>query len=201
MKCPSFQQLIDFLDGRLPEKEAQLVENHLNQGCARCFEDRAWYEALQSITRTDEVFRPAPTVRKRALDLFKQSGRTGTTSVAARLDYDSGQRSSFAGARPADASGRQLVYRAAGYSVDVQIGAATTSGADIVGQILRDGETGFKSVAGLLIDLTRDRRDIWSTTTNGFGEFMMHEVDSGEYDLRIETADAVITIEGLPVLR
>lgn len=201
MKCPGFRKLIDFLDGQLSEEEAHVMENHLSQGCPSCLDDRAWYEALRSITRTDEEFRPAPRVRKRALDLFKQGGPVRADRVAARLEYDSALGLSVAGARAAEASGRQLVYRVAGYSVDVQIGAAATSGADIVGQVLREGEAGFDSVAGLLIDLTRHGEDVWSTATNGFGEFMMQGIESGEYELKVETRDAIISIDGLPVLQ
>jgi hypothetical protein len=90
-----------------------------------------------------------------------------------------------------------LIYQATGYNIDLQIAASSNAGADIMGQVLREGEQGFGSVGGLLIDLIRDQRDVWSTTTSSFGEFVMHEVDSGKYDLRIETPETIITIEGL----
>lgn len=206
MKCPGFQRLIDFLDGQLAGEEAKQMEAHLGQGCAACLKDRAWYEALRSIARTDEIFKPAPWVRKRAIDLFederlKRRDLIGTARAAAQLVYDSVRRLSLAGARPADGSGRQLIYQAAGYNIDIQVAASAKAGADIMGQVLREGEAGFGSVSGLLIDLSRDQRDIWSTTTSSFGEFMMREVDSGQYDLRIETEETIITIEGLPVLQ
>lgn len=206
MKCPGFQKLIDFLDGQLSDEEAQYMTKHLEDGCSTCVGDRTWYENLRSIVEDVQVFRPAPWVRKRAVELFeRQQGMTNAlvraTLPAARLIYDSLERLSFATARPAEAAGRQLIYQASGYNVDIQIAASGELGAEIMGQILREGETGFKSVTGLLVDLTKDREDVWSTTTNGFGEFKMHEVASGRYGLRIETEEAVITIEGLPVLQ
>ncbi|HEU4386636.1 MAG TPA: hypothetical protein VFV34_02480 [Blastocatellia bacterium] len=206
MKCPGFEKLVDFLDARLTEEEAHQIDLHLTQGCAVCSKDRAWYQTLKSIVSADDRFRPAPWVRRRALDIFEnerfRSDRLiDTARAAARLVYDSMQRLSTAGARPLGASGRQLVYQAAGYNIDIQIAASAKEGVDIMGQILREEEAGFGSVTGLLIDLIQDHREVWSTTTSSFGEFTMHEIDSGDYDLRVETGEAVITIERLPVVK
>jgi hypothetical protein len=204
MKCPGFQKLIDFLDGQITEEEARLMRSHLDHGCADCLKDRAWYETVKSIASTDQVFRPAPWVRKRAIDLFEDErarakSLKGTAQAVAQLIYDSFRQLSWAGARPASASGRQLIYKGSGFNIDIQITGSSDAGADIMGQVLREGEQGFVSVAGLLVDLIRDGRHIWSTTTSSFGEFMMHEIDFGQYDLRIETHETVITIEGLSV--
>lgn len=204
MKCPGFQKLIDFLDGQLIGEEAQVMRRHLDQGCADCLKDRAWYETVRSIASTDEVFRPAPWVRKRAIDLFEDErlrpkSLSGTAHAAARLIFDSMRQLSLAGARPASASGRQLIYEGTGYKIDIQIAASSNVGADIMGQVLREGEQGFGSVAELPVDLIRDQRNIWSTVTSSFGEFMMHEVDFGLYGLQIETPETVITIEDLAV--
>jgi hypothetical protein len=202
MKCPGFQKLIDFLDGQIAGAEAEQILSHLDQGCAGCLKDRAWYEDLLSIVMSDQIFRPPPWVRKRAVDLFdderlRGSGLIATAQAVAQLVYDSVNRLSLAGARPASASGRQFIYQASGYSIDIQIAESSNARADIMGQVLREEEQGFGSVAGLLIDLTRDQYDVWSTTTSSFGEFMMHEVDHGRYDLRIDTLETVITIESL----
>lgn len=203
MKCPGFQRLIDFLDGQLAGEEADQVNRHLGQGCAACLRDREWYDTVKSIARTDDVFSPAPWVRKRAVDLFAAERKPGrlisSVEAVARLMYDSLQRLQPAGARPAEVSGRQLIYNAAGYNIDIQLAVSSEVGADVMGQILREQEVGFASVAGLLVDLSQNGCDIWSTTTSGFGEFMMHGVDFGRYNLRIETGEAIITIEHLQV--
>jgi hypothetical protein len=204
MKCPGFEKLIDFLDGQITGEEARQMKDHLDHGCDDCLRNRAWYETVRSIARTDPVFTPAPWVRKRAIDLFegertRSRGLIETAQAAAQLIYDSMQRLSLAGARPASTSGRQLIYKGTGYNIDIQIAASSNAGADIMGQVLREGEQGFGSVAGLLVDLIRDQHQVWSTTTSSFGEFMMHEVDFGQYDLRIETPETIITIEGLAV--
>jgi hypothetical protein len=166
--------------------------------------DQTWYETVRSITRDDDLFRPEPWARARAVRLFEEEGgkRGAAARIAkalAQLVYDSMERLSFAGARLSGAGGRQLIYHADGYNIDIQIAPSTTSGAEIMGQVLREGESGFGSVAELFVDLTGSQKDSYSTMTNGFGEFMINEVDFGHYDLRIEAGDKEITVAGLPV--
>jgi hypothetical protein len=204
MKCPGFETLIDFLDGQLAEEERQRLKSHLDMGCADCLNNCVWYEQFRAVARADGSYRPATWVRKRVVDLInaersRSAGRARPAESLANLVYDSLRRVSPAGARLAEASGRQLVYDVAGYSVDVQIARSSTAGFDLMGQVLRRDETGFGSVAGLLVDLVLDQRDVWSTVTSEFGEFIMHGVEPGPYGLRIEAGATIIRIEDLSV--
>ena len=204
MKCPGFEKFIDFLDGLLAEEEVREINLHLDLGCARCLQNRDWYQTVRDIVRRDPIFRPESWVRKQAVEIFERGRfrrhRVTGMMQAAHLTYDSMERLSIAGARTAAGSNRQLIYRAAGYNIDIQVAPSAKHGADIMGQVLRQEEAGFGSVGGLLIDLIRDDRELWSTTTGGFGEFAMCEIESGNYKLRVDTEDLIITIESLPVL-
>jgi len=120
-------------------------------------------------------------------------------SEIAMLAYDSfGDRPSE-GFRSSEASDRQLVYSAGGFSIDLQIGHAE-AGAEVIGQILQESERGFTSVAGLLVDLLNLEQSIWSTVTNGVGEFRMVGVHFGEFELMIETREKQIRIPALQIL-
>ncbi|MGH9822924.1 MAG: hypothetical protein ACREDR_06705 [Blastocatellia bacterium] len=92
-----------------------------------------------------------------------------------------------------------MVYRAGEFTIDVQITARAT-GAEVVGQILREGESGFGSVASVLVNLTRKDEAVWSTVTNEVGEFMMIGVDSGDYGLLAQTPNKSIKIASIPIL-
>ena len=204
MRCPVFQDLIDFQDGRLEPVLAGRVEQHLASGCLKCAADRSWYERLRSVARSDSRFCPPLWARNRAILLFdeerEKSFDVPSLPEIALLAYDSVRDQSWAGARSSECFDRQLVYSAGGYSIDLQIGPAEARAAQIIGQILQESERGFASVAGLLVDLVKAEQSIWSTVTNGVGEFRMIGVEIGQYQLTIDTREKQIRIPALPIL-
>src|SRR5262252_6376739 len=126
MPCPGFAELIDYLDGVLSKDETAAISEHLASGCAECAADRNWYERVRSLAATDDSVPPPLWVLKRGIRVFDSAWKQvprGTSSgrVVAALVYDSMFKLGAAGVRSADAFNRQLLYRAAGYSVDVQL--------------------------------------------------------------------------------
>jgi hypothetical protein len=205
LQCPVFQELIDFEDGRLEPEAAGQVKRHLASGCVKCAADRSWYQRLRSLARSDSRFSPPIRARNRAIRLFQDerekpsSGGSNLYEIAL-LAYDSLRDRPPGGARSSEASERQLVYSAGGYSIDLQIGWREGAGADVIGQILQEGGRGFASVAGLLVDLLKLEEAVWSTVTNDVGEFRMIGVDFGEYELTIDTQEKQVRIPTLPIL-
>jgi hypothetical protein len=204
MTCPGFEQLLDYLDRRTDATTAQSVASHLMLGCRQCEGDQEWYQQVRLIAATDESIEPPPWVLKRALRLFN-AARVRTSigalvgRVVASLVFDSSSRPAPAGARSAGVEGRQLLYRADEYSIDLQVAASNHTSAEVTGQILREGEFMFESVACLQLDLMRDGGTILSTFTNRRGEFTISAIDFGSYDLRVDLNEASITIVGLPI--
>lgn len=204
MTCPGFEQLLDYLDGRLDRTAAQSVATHLTLGCSQCDADRSWYQQVKLAAASDDSIEPPPWVLKRALRLFN-APRVRTSigervgRFVASLVFDSLRRPALAGARSSGVEGRQLLYRAEDYSIDVQVAASDQRRAELTGQILREGELMFESVAGLQLELMRDGGTILSTVTNGRGEFKIPAIDFGSYDLRVDVNEASITIVGLPI--
>jgi hypothetical protein len=92
-----------------------------------------------------------------------------------------------------------LLYRAGDYSIDIQIAPSTGGRGDLIGQVLREGEATFESVANLPLEIARGNEALYSTVTDEMGEFNISDVDYGTYDLRIELTDGRITIPELPV--
>jgi hypothetical protein len=91
------------------------------------------------------------------------------------------------------------VYQGGGFNIDVQMTPTSKTGAELVGQVLHESETGFESVSKVFVDLTGNDQESVSTVTNEFGEFLMKDVSFGQYDLLIETRKATLTIADLPV--
>ena len=204
MKCPSFERLIDYLDGRLAEDEAARLAAHVDSGCRHCAPTRDWYVLVRQAVSADDCVEPPPWVLKRAVRIFDEKGsrprlveRLGR--AVASLVFDSLAQPVILGVRSTETANRQLLYRAGDYSVDLQIAPSDGASLDVRGQVLREGEEGFESVAGIKVELTPGGEVTRETLTDGTGEFAFEGLEPGEYDLRLEAKDLNITVYGLPI--
>jgi hypothetical protein len=204
MKCPGFERLIDYLDGRLTGTEADRHSAHLAADCHACAETRKWYVNLKTVVAADDSIEPPPWVLKRAIRMFEtQRARPRLVErvgqkIAALL-FDSLTRPAVAGVRSTETANRQLLYRAGDYSIDLQVAPSDQSRADLMGQVLKEGETAFQSVAGLALSLNRKGEDVCSVVTNEMGEFKIKAIQQGNYDLSVVTPEGVISVHDLPI--
>ncbi|MGA9771336.1 MAG: hypothetical protein WBV94_20040 [Blastocatellia bacterium] len=204
MKCPKFEQLVDYLDNCLTEADSALISAHLATDCQTCAETRAWYENVRVITASDQSIEPPTWVLKRAVRIFDtQHNRPRLVErigqAVASLVFDSFARPALSGVRSTETTNRQLLYRAGDYSIDLQVAPSDQSRADLIGQVLREGETTFESVSGLRLEIAHGGKKTYSAVTDAMGEFKISAVDYGTYDLRVELAEGSITVPQLPV--
>jgi hypothetical protein len=203
MKCPGFEPVIDYLDGKLTPAETERVAAHLASDCAACAETRAWYERVRAVAASDDTVAPPAWVFKQAVRIFDTARRPRLAErigqAIATLVFDSFARPQLAGIRSTETANRQLLYRAGDYSIDLQVAPSTEASGDLIGQVLREGEATFESVANLPLEIARGNQLFYATVTDEMGEFKISDVDYGIYDLRIELADGQITIAELPV--
>lgn len=204
MKCPSFERIIDYLDNRLPEAEAASVATHLADDCEVCGESRDWYQRVRTVAATDETVAPPPWVLKRAVRIFEmQRDRPGLVErirhAVASLVFDSFGGAALAGVRSTETANRQLLYRAGEYNIDLQIVPSDYPLAELIGQVLKENEPTFESVAGLKLDITRGDSIVCSAVTGAMGEFKVSGVEQGVYNLRVELPEGSITVPDLPV--
>src|ERR1041385_6584828 len=75
MKCPAFEQVIDYLDGKLTPAEAGRIRAHLSGDCAACREPRTWYERVREVAAGDNTVEPPAWVFKRAARIFDTARR------------------------------------------------------------------------------------------------------------------------------
>ena len=204
MRCPGFERLIDYLDNRLTEEEAARVATHLAAGCTACAENRDWYQRLRSAAQSDDSVAPPPWVLKRAVRIFdaqrdspRISKRIG--QAIASLVFDSFARPALSGVRATEMANRQLLYRAGEYSVDMQIAQPEHSRADLIGQVLKEGESAFESVCGLKLEIAVGDDVAFSAVTDDMGEFKFSGIEQGVYDLRIQLAEGTITVPDLAI--
>lgn len=203
MECPGFERLVDYLERRLSKEESNSIEAHIYSGCVQCAESERWYRRVAEITAGDDSVEPPSWVLKRALRLFaderpERRFARRLKELAASLVFDSFARAAMAGARAAGSADRQLLYTADDYNIDLRISLVESSGASVIGQILKKSDERFESVSGLQLELILDGEEVFSGITSPSGEFAIQHVKRGDYDLRIETFDASITLYGLP---
>ena len=204
MKCPGFARLIDYLDGHLSGDDASGIAQHLESGCSSCSLTYQWYEKMLGIVSGDDSSDPPPWVLKRALRIFdvqrekprilERIGR-----AVASLVFDSVALPAVEGVRSTESANRQLLYRMGDYSIDLQIAAADQLHADVAGQVLREGEVSFDSVATRPVDLMRGDERLLTTATNAVGEFTIRGVELGDYDLLFEIPEGILVVEKFPV--
>jgi hypothetical protein len=202
MDCPGFEKMIDYLDGRLAATEAALIERHLASGCASCASIGHWYRRVKAIAARDDSVEPPGWVLKRAMKAFlahRDSYSVDIPEQMAILVFDSLYRPEIAGMRSTSVADRQLLYSAAGYSVDLQIARSGLSAVNVMGQILRDGEQGFESVSGLPLELAKAGTTAAATVTDAVGEFTIDGIISGDYDFHFEGRERRILIAGVPL--
>ena len=204
MNCPSFEQLIDFLDRRLDEADAAAIATH-TASCSACADVTGWYGRVRGITASDDSIAPPSWVLKRAVRIFDSQRRSspGLTErigqVIASLVFDSFARPALAGVRSTETANRQLLYRAGDYSVDLQIARAEHWQLDLIGQVLEGGQTSFESVSGLKLDITRGGGVVFSAVTDEMGEFNVSGIEPGVYDLRVQLPEGSITLPDVPI--
>jgi len=204
MRCPGFERLIDYLDNKLDAKDAGRIAAHLATDCADCAANQNWYQQTRAIAATDDLVEPPAWVLKRALRIFETQRprlveRLG--QAIASLVFDSFARPALAGMRSTETTNRQLLYNAGDFSLDLQIAPQGQSRAELVGQILREGETSFESVANLKLELSAEGKKIFEAFTNDMGEFSISNLEQGVYDLHVETAEGSVTAKGIPVIQ
>ena len=81
----------------------------------------------------------------------------------------------------------------------VKLAYVDQSRADLIGQVLREGETTFESVSGLRLEIVCGGEKTYFTVTDAMGEFKISGMDCGTYDLRVELSEGSITVPQLPV--
>jgi hypothetical protein len=204
VKCPSFERLVDYLDGRLGDAEARGVASHLAGDCPRCTEDSDWYRRLCLTTSTDQSSAPPPWVLRRAFKIFESHHAVPgllerLREAVASLVFDSFARPAQAGVRSTDSAARQLLYKSGEFSIDLQVVPSERSRMSLLGQILREGELAFESVGQLELELIQDGATIRSVSSSGIGEFAFADVEPGLFDLAIRFDGRTIVVPDIPV--
>lgn len=204
MESLTFEQLLDWIDGRLPAAEAADVAAQV----ARAGDDVqavvAWLRSFDAARRDLLLLAPPPAVR-RVLDerfaAFAAARRPPAfwQRLTARLTYDSHAQPAPAGARHlAAAAARQLVYASEFGDIVLNVRQPTAEPLfDVAGQILSAGEL---DLADFVVQLQQDGLERGLTAADELGEFAFTAVSPGRYDLVISGSHAEAWIHAVELV-
>jgi hypothetical protein len=194
----AFSQLVDWVEGRLPEEEAQAVEEQLAIADSATLADVAWLRKFIRATEDSDLESPPPEVRRTLIARFEAhaEGRRPPgflKRVVATLTFDEGLRPAV-GVRSAGAQGarRQLVYSADDLDVALNfLPRARDKDFDLDGQVLPrdDVELGYFSV-----QLLQSETELGITATDDLGTFAFESIPSGVYEIILSTDRVEVSI-------
>jgi hypothetical protein len=189
VKHLSFERLVDVAEGRLAAAEAEPARAHVAScsTCATALSTVAWIIHLMRLdAAAQSAEEPPEHVVNRALRLVRRQP-PARRNVIAQLLFDSAARPlATAGVRAFDSSGRQLVFAAGDYELDLRLTPT------------RDQRHGLRGQ--LLGPCTGDGRVVLAGPTNSevplneLCEFEMQPVSAGTYALSVHLQDVTIEV-------
>jgi hypothetical protein len=194
----AFSQLVDWVEGRLPQKEAQAVEEQVAVADSATLADVAWLRKFVRATEDSVLESPPPEVRSTLIARFQAhaEGRRPPgllKRVVATLTFDDGLRPAV-GVRSAGTQGarRQLVYSADTLDVALNIlPRAHDKMFDLNGQVLSHNEVELGSFS---VQLLQSETELAITATDDLGSFTVEAIPPGVHELILSSDQVEVSI-------
>jgi len=194
----AFSQLVDWVEGRLPQKEAQAVEEQVAVADSATLADVAWLRKFVRATEDSVLESPPPEVRSTLIARFRAHAEGRRTPgllkrVVATLTFDGGLRPAV-GARTAGTQGarKQLVYSADALDVALNVlQRARDKNVDLDGQVLPRENVELGSFG---VQLLQSETEFRLTDTDDLGAFAFESIPSGVYEIILSTDRVEVSI-------
>jgi hypothetical protein len=174
--------------GQVPDNSGrQALESHLLAGCSDCQATfKIWKQVYGIASHESEYCPPGDAIRMAKAAFAVNRLENAAETLAANLVFDSFSRPILAGVRSTAAAARQLVYDAAGLTVDMRFDREPKSSkVQLIGQIL-DAERRQTVLANLPVVLSTERGVLVADGhTNQLGEFHLEFEEQEELKLAI----------------
>jgi hypothetical protein len=194
----AFSQLVEWVEGRLPEKEARAVEEQVAVADAATLADVTWLRRFVKATEGSILESPPPEVRNTLIARFRAHAKGRRTPgllerVVATLTFDGGLRPAV-GVRSAGAQGerRRLVYSVDDLDVALNfLPRARDKNFDLDGQVLPRDDVELGSFS---VQLLQSESELGITATDDLGAFAFESIPSGVYEIILSTDRVEVTI-------
>lgn len=194
----------DYVRDLLSGSRRRDLEQHLADGCEECGALVGFLRNVASTAATDQKYQEASAgLVAAAREIFpgqrqgaEHTGILGALrAVVAQLNFDSAAQLYSAGARGQRASGRQLMYQAGGYCVDLRVDRERNdSRVILVGQIADESQP-FLQLARLPIFVMAGSKIVSETASNEFGEFTVEFPPRANLRLCVQVTQAGFQLE------
>jgi hypothetical protein len=194
----AFSQLVDWIEDRLPRKEARAVEEKVAVADSATLADVAWLRKFVRATEESVLESPPSEVRSTLIARFKAhaEGRRPPgllKRVVATLTFDDSLRPAV-GVRSAGAQGarRQLVYSADALDVALNVlQRARDKNFNLDGQVLPRDDVELGSFS---VQLLQCETELSITATDDLGAFAFESIPSGVYEIILSTDRVEVSI-------
>lgn len=197
---PTFAQLLDWLEGRLPEEEAVALSEQVELADEKTRADLAWIRSFLEASTALRLARPPDKVRdvlRRRFDAraeTRQSPDLFQRFVAA-LTYDSNVASAAAGIRSAASEGLQRQFIFTTEVAEVALNVRPRSGEeqfDLLGQVFPLTTVPLEQLS---IQLLQNSVEAGLTTADDLGEFSFPGVQAGDYEVVVSAEQFEIVLK------
>ena len=187
MRCPSAEEMLDFLRGKLTGERAQTVRHHA-AACEACAATSDWVAKVIATAAEGPLPEPPAAVLERAFEIVPRKAAAGRAPrrgwSLSRLVVDSLTQPLPAGVRGAAAAGRRLLFHADDADLDLEV--RETPGDRpafrVTGQLLIPGA---QPPPDLLAALWSGETVVAHTSGDELGLFVFPEVPPGRYRLEV----------------
>ncbi len=188
MKHFTTEEWIDFVNQMAPHKKQETMRKHLEGGCKGCQEKFALWQKVRSTAVSEANYQPPADAVRLAKAAYASASIAGQEEGAKSLVevlFDSFLQPEVAGVRSRATGGRQMLYRADSFQIDLQIEPKPGSNHVIVTGQMMDVSTPEIVSRGVQIKLSNFRENVIHTVTNEFGEFCCEMDNSGDLELSV----------------
>jgi hypothetical protein len=198
----TFERLVDWVEGRLPDAEAAAVARQVQTADAEVQAQVAWLRAFSTLQKQLVLATPPATVRATLTEQFAAYARAQRTPtlwqrLTATLTFDSNQQAAAtAGVRGAEAMARQWLYSTPILDIVLNLQPHLVEGrVDLLGQLLPKAEG--VNLARYVVEVWLADEFIIAAAVDDLGEFAIGAVEPAHYRLLIRGDDLQIELTSL----
>jgi hypothetical protein len=205
---PEFSVLLDWLEGRLDESQALLLDDTIRKGGAETEADIRWLTDFLETVEASRSAAPPPEVREelvRRFEAFAGDRRSPTLldRLVAVLTFDSAAAPALAGLRSAQSQGkqRQLIFESELAEIALNIYPNDRDEfLTLSGQIFPKGPQ-IPSELSVQIIAAGEETEAGLTTIDELGEFVLEGIPQGRYGILISSDGFEITLPDIHLQR
>lgn len=189
---PTFARLLDWLEGNLPEHEAEAVARQVAAADEETKADVAWIRSFLRASGSIRVGRPPSAVRdvlRRRFEAYAETKRPPGVfeRLVARLTFDSNLQAATTGVRSAATEGlqRQFIFATDVAEIAVNVRASEHGRRlDVLGQVFPSTDVALDE---FVVQLLHGGEEVVLTGVDELGEFTFSAVPSGEYEIVVSS--------------